>query len=726
MRSLLLLRGAPGSGKSTWIRENNLEQYTLSADKIRLLFQSPIMTVSGEEQICQKNDGKVWDLLFDLLDNRMARGEFTIIDATHSRIDMISQYKKLVEKHRYRVYVIEFVEDVATLLERNNKRESFKRVPEEVITNAVSRIQNQKLPGFVTKVSKEEFVNMIRLVPRDFNHFEKVVMIGDIHGCLAPLQQYFAENPYSDKAFYIFVGDYVDRGIQNYETIKFVTELSQKGNVLLLEGNHEIWIKEYGFSAPDKCKENLRSKEFLNVTLPELESKGFNQTEAREFYRRLGQYAYFTYGDKTVLVTHGGLSNLPSLLTSTDEMVRGVGKYEDSEEVDKSFVKNTMNNFLSVHGHRNIYNVGITNTERTFNLDDTIEFGGNLRILEMTKDPTGVIYTIRLIKNEIFNKNIVPKVMKNENLEALTDEQIVKRLLLSNDIEKKEMTPNIYSFNFRRDVFYDKKWNTVTTKARGLFIDIDKNKIVARSYDKFFNIGERDETTLSKLGDMKYPVTLFRKENGFLGILSVEGDNFFIASKTTTQGDYVGYFKAILTKKNILTEDLKNYIKEKNVTLVFEVIDPINDPHIIDYKEEKIILLDIIDNKFQYHKLPFEDLQLVASKFGIECKTKVGTLKDHASLNTWFSVAEAGGYDQNEGYVIEDQNGFMVKYKTPYYRKWKQMRSIKETLSKGRNVRLSGLTTPESNEFYSFIKSMSRDKLLNTSIIKLREEFEKR
>ena len=31
MRTLLLLRGIQASGKSTWIKENNLEPYTLSA-----------------------------------------------------------------------------------------------------------------------------------------------------------------------------------------------------------------------------------------------------------------------------------------------------------------------------------------------------------------------------------------------------------------------------------------------------------------------------------------------------------------------------------------------------------------------------------------------------------------------------------------------------------------------------------------------------------------------
>lgn len=47
MRTLLLLRGAMGSGKSTFIKENNLEPYTLEADKFRTLVSNPVM---NEEQ----------------------------------------------------------------------------------------------------------------------------------------------------------------------------------------------------------------------------------------------------------------------------------------------------------------------------------------------------------------------------------------------------------------------------------------------------------------------------------------------------------------------------------------------------------------------------------------------------------------------------------------------------------------------------------------------------
>lgn len=60
MRVLLLLRGSAGCGKSTWIEQNGLKPYTLSADDIRLLCQSPVLQVDGTRGISQNNDGTVW------------------------------------------------------------------------------------------------------------------------------------------------------------------------------------------------------------------------------------------------------------------------------------------------------------------------------------------------------------------------------------------------------------------------------------------------------------------------------------------------------------------------------------------------------------------------------------------------------------------------------------------------------------------------------------------
>lgn len=47
MRILLLMRGVPGSGKSTFIKEQGLKPYTLSADVLRLLYASPMLDNAG-------------------------------------------------------------------------------------------------------------------------------------------------------------------------------------------------------------------------------------------------------------------------------------------------------------------------------------------------------------------------------------------------------------------------------------------------------------------------------------------------------------------------------------------------------------------------------------------------------------------------------------------------------------------------------------------------------
>lgn len=69
--------------------------------------------------------------------------------------------------------------------------------------------------------------------------------IGDIHGCNTALQEYLAaEGGMKDDELYIFVGDYIDRGLQNAEVVKFLLSVMDRKNVLLLEGNHEknLWL----------------------------------------------------------------------------------------------------------------------------------------------------------------------------------------------------------------------------------------------------------------------------------------------------------------------------------------------------------------------------------------------------------------------------------------------------------------------------------------------------
>lgn len=58
MRILLLIRGVPGSGKSTFIKEQGLEPYTLSADALRLLYASPMLDNGASASILTSRCGR--------------------------------------------------------------------------------------------------------------------------------------------------------------------------------------------------------------------------------------------------------------------------------------------------------------------------------------------------------------------------------------------------------------------------------------------------------------------------------------------------------------------------------------------------------------------------------------------------------------------------------------------------------------------------------------------
>ena len=66
---------------------------------------------------------------------------------------------------------------------------------------------------------------------------------------------------------------------------------------------------------------------------------------------------------------------------ATSEMIKG-GKYED--DIDEWFEQNNKNeNLYQIHGHRNSFNHPIDKFTHSFNLNEAVEFGENLRIMEV-------------------------------------------------------------------------------------------------------------------------------------------------------------------------------------------------------------------------------------------------------------------------------------------------------------------------------------------------------
>ena len=225
MRTLLLLRGAPGCGKSTFIKKNELDIYTIEPDRIRLLFQSPVMGVDGTFSISQKNDKDVWKMVFDLLERRMQKGCFTVLDATNSKTADMNKYKILSDKYKYRVFCVDFTDvPIEDVKRQNKKREEFRRVPERVITDFYERFKVHKVPSGI-EVIKPSQLDKIWFNSIDLSQYKKIVHIGDIHGCYTVLQSFITKESLEEDTFYIFLGDYIDRGTENSQVVKFILEI---------------------------------------------------------------------------------------------------------------------------------------------------------------------------------------------------------------------------------------------------------------------------------------------------------------------------------------------------------------------------------------------------------------------------------------------------------------------------------------------------------------------
>ena len=705
MRVLLLLRGSAGCGKSTWIEQNGLKPYALSADDIRLLCQSPVLQPDGTVGISQSNDKTVWKTLFNLLEIRMQKGEFTVIDATNSKTSEMNRYKQMCETYRYRMYCVDFTDiPIDEVKRRNASREELKRVPDEAIDKMYSRFKTQKIPSGI-KVIKPDELDSIWMKLFDLSEYKKIHHIGDVHGCYTALKKYINDNGgIKDDEFYIFCGDYVDRGIENADVVKYLISIKDKKNVLMLEGNHEKWLWLWANGCTGK------SKEFELVTKPQLEDAKIDKKDVRQLYRKFGQCAYYKYGENIYLVTHAGLSVLPDNLTfvATDQMIHGVGNYNDFEKIAETFVEKMPSNYYQIHGHRNTKQVPIRVNDRVFNLEGRVEFGGDLRCVQLDKDGMHEVE----VHNEVFK---TPEMREEQSVTNSSVADVIISLRANRYIQEKKFG-NISSFNFTSKAFYDKIWDEQTTKARGLYLDTFKGKVVARAYDKFFNINERPETKFDMLQHkLQFPVTAYVKENGYLGIVSYDeyNDDLFIASKSTIDSQFAQWLKESIynqiTEEN--REKMKQYAKDNNVSFVFENVDMKNDPHIIEYPESKLYLLDIVYNQMDFAKYDYETMCDIAHQLGLTPKEKAFEIANWQDFYDWYYDILEEDYEYNgrkiEGFVIEDSVGYMTKLKLAYYNFWKFMRAIShEAIRNGYIKKTSALTTPIANEYYAWVRKL--------------------
>ncbi|KAJ7092331.1 RNA ligase-domain-containing protein [Mycena belliarum] len=248
------------------------------------------------------------------------------------------------------------------------------------------------------------------------------------------------------------------------------------------------------------------------------------------------------------------------------------------------------------------------------------------------------------------------------------------------------------------------------TLARGIFtVDLPKEgeyRIVARGYDKFFNIGEVPWTTWDSLEQhTAAPYTLSLKSNGcIIFIAALTPKKILVTSKHSigsTPGEGISHAEAgeqwlrkYFAQKGKSEEQLAARLWENNWTAIAELCDDSFEEHVLGYAPEAtgLHLHGLNESTKAFHTLPQAAVDAFAAEWGF-IRTASLVLPSIAEVRAFTdAVGETGAWNGQavEGFVVRTHVAstpgkapyapgatffFKVKFDEPYmmYRDWREV-----------------------------------------------------
>lgn len=278
----------------------------------------------------------------------------------------------------------------------------------------------------------------------------------------------------------------------------------------------------------------------------------------------------------------------------------------------------------------------------------------------------------------------------------MTNNTNLLNAMMNNDLVrvKESGVPGVVACNFTRKAFYKGAWDEQTVRARGLFLDKNTGAVVARGYDKFFNVGQdggpasiRDlaEAAVEAAPTSDNPhVTLRHKLNGFLAIVAAVNGNLVVLSKSGITA-YSREAERILRAQigDAGCERLRRILDNNNLSATFECISK-RDPHMVYYTKDEMIFLDFIYNAPDYDPVPLDTAFTV-----IRTVDPLMPVAESKTLAYWWMwendtdlaniitrMADRASHEHAEGYVVSYGDGRMAKIKTRWYTRAKWLRPM--------------------------------------------------
>ena len=264
---------------------------------------------------------------------------------------------------------------------------------------------------------------------------------------------------------------------------------------------------------------------------------------------------------------------------------------------------------------------------------------------------------------------------------------------------------------------YENMWDEfdgILRHCRGLVIDTESKEIVLLPYDKFFNLGEREETSqenianrLQKARNVEFAV----KMDGSLICTRWYKDQLVVATSGT-----IGPNNFLIDKSIEYINSHPNYLKllqeYKDYTFMFEYIFQ-DDPHIVIYSpEQQGLYLHGMRNVNSGQYIFYSSIYQIAKDNNILCVN----FMENATLDSIKKELKKWKHDENEGYVM-NIDGFFVKLKCEDYIQYAGV--------------INGLANPHkvmdlyiSGELKSLMDDLDPDTPLTKNVIAIINEIE--
>ena len=201
--------------------------------------------------------------------------------------------------------------------------------------------------------------------------------------------------------------------------------------------------------------------------------------------------------------------------------------------------------------------------------------------------------------------------------------------------------------------------SAIRRECRGLIFDGESGNLISRSYHKFFNAGERDETQIDKINLYEPHVVLEKLDGSMIRPIPTK-KGFRLATKAGVTEVAMNAEVFIADKSNYC--NFINLCISQETTPIFEWCSRKN-RIVIDYPEDQLILTSIRCNNTGSY-VEYESVKRSASLLNIPIVKSVNRL---AKQNIHLFVDQVREWDDGEGVVIRFNSGHMVKVKSDDY-----------------------------------------------------------